>query len=368
MLATTGFHHVTMVSSDAARTLRFYRDVLGFGLVKRTVNYDDPSMWHLYLGDETTGGAPGTLLTFFESRGAAPGRPGAGGVHHVALGVATPAAQLMWKRWLEDRGVSVSGPYDRGWFRSIYFADPDGQILEIATAGPGYAVDEAPDALGTGVVVPPTAELRGARDEIEIRSRSHPEPVPAITTGMRLSGIHHISGLTDDVAEMGEFYEAALGLRLVKRSVNQDDPSMPHWFWASYDGVAVAPHSSLTMFGGWAAGGARLHGRLHRVRAGAGQTHHIAFRARDAAELEGWLDRLDGLGVKTSGIMDRTYFSSIYFRAPDGLLFEIATDGPGFALDEPPGRLGQRLMLPRWLEERRSELEAGLHPLSEAHS
>jgi glyoxalase family protein len=362
--STTGFHHITLVSSDAARTVRFYRDVLGVGLVKRTVNYDDPKSYHLYFGSAAA--APGTLLTFFEWRGARRGAPGAGGIHHFALMVNTPEAQLKWKRRLSDAGVPVSGPYNRGWFHSIYFADPDGQIVEIATRGPGYDLDEAPDALGREVIIPPSAQLRGGRDEAGAVALTHPEPVPEITPDMRLDGLHHISGLTNDVAEIGEFYEAALGLRLVKRSVNQDDPSMPHWFWANHDGSTVAPRSSLTMFGAWAAGGAALAGRLKRAVPGSGQTHHVAFRARDEEQLRGWLDHLRAADVKTSDVMDRTYFRSIYFRAPDGLLLEIATDGPGFAVDEEPGVLGERLVLPRWLEAEREQIEGGLGALPEA--
>jgi glyoxalase family protein len=361
---TTGFHHITLVSSDAARTVRFYRDLLGVGLVKRTVNYDDPQSYHLYFGDP--GADPGTLLTFFEWRGAQRGAPGAGGIHHFALTVESAEAQLKWKRRLTDAGVAVSGPYDRGWFRSIYFTDPDGQIVEIATRGPGYDLDEAVDALGRAVIVPPSAQMRGARDEAGVSALTHPEPVAAITSDMRLDGLHHISGLTNDVAEIGEFYESALGLRLVKRSVNQDDPAMPHWFWANYDGATVAPRSSLTMFGSWATGGAELPGRLKRAVQGAGQTHHVAFRARDEEQLRGWLDQLRTKGLKTSDVLDRTYFRSIYFRAPDGLLLEIATDGPGFAVDEEPDRLGQRLVLPRWLEAERAGIESGLGELPDA--
>ncbi|HSJ07735.1 MAG TPA: VOC family protein [Longimicrobiales bacterium] len=364
MKATSGFHHITMVSSDAARTVRFYRDHLGVGLVKRTVNYDDPGSYHLYFGDEQ--GTPGTLLTFFEWPGASRGHFGAGGIHHLALGVETPEAQLKWKRWLQDRGIPVTGPYDRGWFRSIYFEDPDGQILEIATKGPGYDVDEPADALGREVVIPQTAELRGARDDAAIDARSWPEPVDGIGPDMRLDGIHHITGITYDVGEVGEFYEAALGLRLVKRSVNQDDPSTPHWFWASYDGRTVAPRSSLTMFGAWAAGGVVKPGRPRRPREGAGQTHHIAFRAEDDDHQAEILENLRGLGVATSQVLDRSYFRSIYFRAPDGLLMEVATDGPGFAVDEKPGRLGEQLVLPRWLEDRREELSSRLAALPEA--
>ncbi|HSG49393.1 MAG TPA: VOC family protein, partial [Longimicrobiales bacterium] len=124
-LKTLGFHHITMVSTDAPRTLAFYGGLLGLSLVKRTVNFDDPGSWHLYFGSE--GGRPGTILTFFEWPDARRGHWGVGGIHHLALGVESPEAQLKWKRRLQDAGVRVSGPLDRGYFKSIYFADPDGQ-------------------------------------------------------------------------------------------------------------------------------------------------------------------------------------------------------------------------------------------------
>src|SRR5690606_14599662 len=182
-LATQGFHHITMVARDARRTLSFYRETLGVGLVKRTVNFDDPGAYHLYFGDAT--GSPGTILTFFEWPHAGRGRWGVGGIHHLALGVETAEAQLKWKRRLEDAAVPVTGPYDRGYFRSIYFQDPDGQVLEIATRGPGYAIDEPADALGREVVMPPQERLRGHRDEDAIRALTHPEPVPVIGPDMR---------------------------------------------------------------------------------------------------------------------------------------------------------------------------------------
>jgi glyoxalase family protein len=269
-----------------------------------------------------------------QRHGAGRGAPGAGGVHHFALGVETQEAQLMWKRWLMDHGIGVSGPFNRGWFHSIYFADPDGQIVEIATRGPGYAVDEPAGELGQRMVIPPGAELRGVRDEAAVRARTHAEPVSAITPAMRLDGLHHISGMTDDVARIGAFYESALGLRLVKRSVNQDDATMPHWFWASYDGEMVAPHSSLTMFGGWEEGGMRLAGRLKRAVAGAGQTSAIAFRAADDAELAGWTERLRRLGTSVSAVSDRGWYRTVTLAAPDGMRLEIATDLPGLARAE----------------------------------
>ncbi|MEO7965673.1 MAG: VOC family protein, partial [Gemmatimonadaceae bacterium] len=329
-------------------------ELLGVGLVKRTVTFDDPASYHLYFGEAN--GSPGTLLTFFEWSNAPHGGWGVGGVHHLALGVATPEAQLKWKRRLTDAGVAVSGPYNRGWFRSIYFKDPDGQILEIATRGPGYGVDEPMHALGMQEVAPPAdAELRGARDEQVIQALTHPEPVPVITPDMALEGIHHISAISSDLPRLNDFYVPALGLSLVKKSFNQDDPETKHWFWAAYDGETVEPRSALTFFG-WPNG-------RRSARGGIGQTHHIAFRARDDEEQREWRDHLLSMGVQVSPIMDRTYFKSIYFRDPDGLLLEIATDGPGFAIDEERGRLGTELRLPAWLEAEREQIQESLQPL-----
>lgn len=352
-LTTRGFHHITMVSPNARRTLAFYQDLLGLGLVKKTVNFDDPGAYHLYFG--TDGGRPGTILTFFEWPRSPSGHWGVGGVHHLALGVATPEAQLKWKRRLTDAGVPVNGPLDRGYFTSLYFTDPDGQILEIATAGPGYAIDEPADALGRQLVVPPAERLKGGRDEEAIRAATHPEPVDVVTDDMRLDGIHHISAITDDLGRVGEFYEAALGLKLIKQTYNQDDARTKHWFWAAYDGSEVAPHSSLTFFD-WS-------GSQYLARPGAGQTHHIAFRARDREEQAAWREHLLSQGIDVTPVADRTYFESIYFRAPDGLLLEIATDGPGFAIDEAPDHLGEALKLPGWLESRRPAIERTLVPL-----
>jgi glyoxalase family protein len=350
---TKGFHHITMVSTDARRTVRFYRDVLGVGLVKRTVNYDDPASYHLYFGDER--GAPGTLLTFFEWKTSRSGHWGVGGVHHLALIVGDENGQLKWKRRLVDHGVPVSGPYDRGWFHSIYFRDPDGQILEIATRGPGYALDEPADALGQRVIIPETGRLRGHRDESLISARTWPEPVDAITPDMRLDGIHHITGITDDIERADAFYQAALGLRIVKKSVNQDDADTPHWFWARYDGAEVEPRSSLTLF--------EWKDSKRGAHPGAGQTHHIAFRASSAEVQREWREHLVAMGVDVTEVMDRTYFTSIYFRAPDGQLLEIATDGPGFGIDEAEGELGSALRLPAWLEPERERIADSLEVL-----
>jgi glyoxalase family protein len=351
---TEGFHHVTMVSRDAQRTVSFYRDLLGLRLIKKTVNFDLPTTYHLYFGDAT--GSPGSILTFFEWPEARRGAYGVGGIHHIALKTTDDDTLLKWKRRLTDHGVPVSGPYNRGWFHSIYFRDPDGQVLEIATLGPGYDLDEPIEALGRQLKMPPEGQLRGHRDEAAIAALSWEEPVPEITPDMDLRMIHHVTGFTDNLTKADEFYHQTLGMRLIKQSVNQDDPDTLHYFWANYDGTRVAPASSMTLFG-WPE-------TARHASEGVGQTHHIAFRARDSDQQEAWREHLLGLGYEVSPVMDRNYFRSIYFRTHDGLLVEIATDPPGFSVDEHVDALGTDVKLPPWLEPQRSEIIAGLRPLT----
>ncbi len=350
-LVTTGFHHATLVCRDARRTMRFYRDVLGFALVKVTVNFDRTDTYHLYFGNET--GAPGSLLTFFEWPEVKRGRYGTGGIHHVALGTSDDNTLLMWKRWLVDNGVRVTGPYDRGYFTSIYFTDPDGQVIEIATDGPGFQIDEPIDALGKELMVPPPSRFPEGRDEDAIRAKTWPEPVTAPAPEMRLHGIHHITGMTDDLDAAHDFYTRALGLKLVKMSLNQDDPDTKHYFWANYNGSDITYGSDFTLFG-W-------RPASPKAREGVGQTHHVAWRATDEDELNAWREHLLGLGYEVTEVRDRTYFKSIYTRTHDGLLVEVATDTPGFAVDEQ--ELGSSLQLPPWLEEQRESIAIGLRPL-----
>jgi glyoxalase family protein len=199
------------------------------------------------------------------------------------------------------------------------------------------------------------SQLRGSRDDAAIAATTHPEPVPTLSPEMTLTGLHHISGMTDDIERASDFYEEALGLKLIKKTINQDDPDTPHWFWANYDGQRVLPHSGWTLFG-WSP-------KHPHARNGTGQTHHVAFRATDEQEQLAWRDHLMSIGLQVSPVMDRQYFRSIYFQAPDGQLLEIATDGPGFSVDEPVDALGDTLKLPPWLEGERDEIAAALGPL-----
>jgi len=346
-----GIHHITLIAADAQRTVDFYTRVMGLRLVKRTVNFDDPSSYHLYFGDAH--GSPGSVLTFFAMPGVPQGRPGMGGTHHYALTVQDGKALRKWKRYLTDLGVNVNGPLDRHYFESLYFRDPEGTIVELATRGPGWTVDEPADALGTSDRQPPASMVRANRDRARIDADTHPEPVPAITPDMALTaGMHHISVIGSDVERTNDFYAGLLGMRLVKRTYNFDDPSSKHWYWGVGDG---APGTLVTYF--------QLDAqRALPTRMGAGQTHHIALNvASDAEQLE-LRERLLVAGLRPSPVMDRTYFKSVYAQDPDGHIVEIATAGPGFAVDEPVEELGARLMLPTWLEPHRAQIEGALPP------
>jgi glyoxalase family protein len=317
---TAGFHHVAMTTGDAARSVAFYQDVLGLTLHARVEDDGDGGEdggERLVFGDPSA--RPGTLLVLVERPGAAPGRPGIGGVHHTALGVADEDGLLMWKRRLTDLGLAVSGPYDRGYFTSLYFRDPDGQILELATAGPGYAIDEPVDRLGGELKVPPDRIVRGHRDEAAIAALTHPDPVPDIAPAMTLQGIHHVSGITDDLDVAGRFYQEVFGLDLVKRTTNRDDPRQLHYFWAVRHGQELAPHSAYTLFG-WPSG-------WNRTRPGRGQTLHVAFRAGPASTLDAWAARLDERGVDTRAIDTGPDSPGLAFDAPDGQALRLVADG-----------------------------------------
>ena len=193
-MVITGLHHITLVCADAQRTVDFYTQVLGQRLVKKTVNFDDPASYHLYFGNRT--GTPGSAITFFEWPRAMKGLTGIGGTHHFALRVKDEDGLLKWKRRLTDLGVAVTGPLDRHYFKSIYFNDPDGTILEIATDGPGFTRDEDADKLGTEYREPPAEMVKNNRDEERTKAETWPEPVPEITGNMALSqGMHHISAV-----------------------------------------------------------------------------------------------------------------------------------------------------------------------------
>lgn len=353
-MSILGLHHITLVCTNAQRTVDFYTGVLGLRLVKQTVNFDDPGAYHLYFGDEI--GRPGTAVTFFEWPRAAQGRPGIGGTHHFALAVADYDGLLKWKRRLTDLGQQVDGPLDRHYFQSIYFRDPDGVIIEIATLGPGFAVDEPLATLGSAHRYPPAEMMVNNRDEARIAAANWPEPVPTITPDMALShGMHHITAIGTDIERTHAFFGGLLGLQRVKMTSNFDDPTSAHWYWGVDNG---RPGTLITYFER-----NPRDKRYHTVQMGAGQTHHYAFAVADEETQLIYREKLLRAGLRVSPVMDRVYFKSIYSSDPDGHIVEIATAGPGFLYDEAAADLGTRLQLPPWLEVHRATIETHLTPL-----
>jgi glyoxalase family protein len=347
-----GIHHATMISSNAQRTVDFYTGILGMRLIKQTVNFDQPDTRHLYFSDAEL--TPGSLLTFFVWPGSRRGNEGIGGTHHIALSTDDEESQLRWKRWLTDNGVRVWGPYNRVYFTSIYFNDPDGLILEIATRGPGFTVDESADQLGSAVKAPPFEMMAGARDEEAIELTTWPDPIQGIDADMKLTPIHHISAIGTRDERTREFFNNVLGMRTVKRTVNFDNPKSPHIYLSTEDGE---PGSIITYF-------AFEFGEMRPFRMGTGVTHHFALSVADENELAKWKTHLAEHEVDSSEIRDRKYFKSIYLHDPDGQIIELATRGPGFLIDEDESELGRRLQLPESMEARRDEIESSLGELT----
>jgi glyoxalase family protein len=339
-----GLHHVTLVCSDAQRTVDFYTQVLGQRLVKKTVNFDDPYSYHLYFGDAI--GRPGTAVTFFEWASAPQGRPGIGGTDHVALTVPGYDGLLKWKRRLTDGGVNVAGPMNRGRFFSIYFNDPDGAILEVATLGHdwtpvGWSRRRREAAARSEQ---PTAETGPAGD-------TWPEPVSEITPDMALeNGMHHITAISSDLDRTDAFLGELLGLPRIGLVTDLDRGGADHAYWGA------GPGNLLTYV-------ERDASRKRRRRMGPGQTHHFALAVRDEDEQREWRERLMSAGLRVTPIIDRVYFKSIYTQDPDGHIVELATLGPGFLVDELETDLGRGLQLPPWLEANRAEIESHLHPI-----
>lgn len=348
-----GLHHITLVCHNAQRTVDFYTQVLGQRFIKKTVNFDDPSAYHLYFGNQT--GEPGSAITFFEWAHAPQGYPGIGGTHHFAFCVADYDGLLKWKRRLTDLGLDVNGPLDRHYFTSIYFRDPDGVILEIATAGPGFSRDEPADSLGTEHRPPPPEMIISNRDEERIAAEMWPKSVAKISASMALmQGMHHITAIGSDIQRTHAFFGDLLEMRLVKMTDNFDNPDSAHWYWGTGDGE---PGTLITYF-------EQDPNRARRVGMGAGQTHHFAFSVPDEESQLEWRERLLSAGLQVSPVMERVYFKSIYTSDPDGHIVELATAGPGFLVDEEEAELGQNLKLPPWMEKHRQQIEERIQPIS----
>jgi glyoxalase family protein len=297
-MALEGLHHITAITADAPRNVDFYARLLGLRLVKKTVNFDQPDVYHLYFGDER--GAPGSILTFFEFPGAARGRHGDGMVHTIQWRVASSEALDFWAARLSGAGVAAERDGD-----AIRFEDFEGLRHELLAA----EVDDAP--------------LRAA--------------APDIPAEHALLGFHGVRAYASAPEASAPLLEA-IGF---KRAGDR-----------------------------WTLGGSERHAVLaydappaERGRTSAGTVHHVAWSAADDAELAAYRARAVQAGAYATGIIDRQYFHSVYFREPSGVLFELASRDIGFQFDEPVEALGEALKLPPQYESRRDELERRLTPL-----
>ena len=309
----TGIHHLTAISAKPRENLAFYTGLLGMRLVKKTVNQDDVSAYHLFYADGKTN--PGSDLTFFDFP-AAPERRGSNSISRTGLRVAGEASLGYWRDRLKQAG-GVTGDVTQVDGRlTLPFEDGEGQRLVLVDDG------------GVGMASP--WERSAVPVEHQIRGLG-----PIVLTVRDLAAIERV--LVDAMNMRRARDYAAHGAHI-------------HVFDMGEGGPAAELHV--------------IEGRdVPMARQGAGGVHHVAFRTPDEAQYHAWTQRLSELGIRHSGEIDRFYFRSLYFREPNGILFEIATDGPGFATDEPMASLGEKLALPPFLEPRRAEIEAGLKPI-----
>ncbi|WP_372678382.1 ring-cleaving dioxygenase [Desulfosarcina sp.] len=305
-LSISGIHHITAVAASAADNYRFYTRILGLRLVKKTVNFDDPFTYHLYYGDET--GRPGTLLTFFPWEGRPQGKPGTGMVSAVAFAVPRSSVDH-WTQHLAEHGIAVAADSRFG-EPVIRFADPHGLPLELIGTTPN--------------------------DEPIERAPYSPSAI---------TGFHSATLLVDRIDETQRTIVEGMGMTPGRREGNRLRLAM-------HD--ADAPGHLLDLVVDPSAG---------RGRPGGGTVHHIAFRTRDNREQLAWRQRLQRHGLSVTDVRDRTYFKSIYFNEPGGVRFEIATDPPGFSVDEALHDLGTALMLPTRYEPLRGQIEGQLPAL-----
>lgn len=302
-----GIHHITAVAGDPQRNYNFYTHLLGMRLVKKTVNYDDPSVYHLYYGDRT--GRPGSVLTFFPWSRLKQGEPDRG--QAVAVALAVPEGSLsFWAEYLDENDINFMEPFDRFGKKVLGLQDPDGLHLELVEDTP------AGDKEGWGT-----------------------RRVPAE------HAVRYIRGVTlaeDSAAATARLLTEVLGF---EESGRQEERTL----YTAGEGAGAAVEITE---------GAPLDGKPGR-----GTVHHVAFRAAGEKDQEELVRLLADRGYHLTGRKDRRYFRSVYFHEPGGVLFEIATDGPGFTVDEEEEELGGSLRLPPWLEEEREQIERSLEEL-----
>ena len=300
-----GLHHVTAIASDPQRNLDFYTKVLGLRLVKQTVNFDAPHIWHLYYGDKH--GSPASILTFFPWPGVTSGIEGAGLTTSTSFSV--PAESIgWWQERLKSLQIDFETTISADGYEVIRLRDNDGMRIELV----GTTGDE----------------------------RSGWDGEASIPAEMAIRGLHSVQLSQQLLEPTAIMLTEMLGMKL-----NQERSSMAQF--------AMSDAGTGTLVD-------VLPGVRERGLQAGGTVHHVAFRAPDLSTMETWRQELTEQGVPVTEIMDRQYFKSIYFREPGGVLFEIATDDPGFDIDEPLLELGRKLKLPPWLEPSRDQIAQSL--------
>jgi glyoxalase family protein len=305
----TGLHHITAIASDPRQNLDFYTKVLGLRFVKKSVNQDDPGTYHLYYGDYQA--SPGTILTFFPWAGLRRGRPGTGQAYATAFSVPT-GSLAFWQQRFQTLNVKQEPVESRFNDEVLPFADPDGLRLELV-----------------------------ATSEVDART---PAPAKDVPAEFAIRGFHSSTLAVATTTATEQVLTRSMGYKLLANSGHR----------TRYTAGAGGPGTYVDLLADPA---------LPRGLNGAGTIHHVAFRVPDDATEVAARNVLLKDGLPVSPVIDRAYFKSIYYREPAGVLFEIATDGPGFAIDEPLDQLGTKLGLPPHLEIHRAESEAALPPL-----
>lgn len=317
-LQPAGIHHLTAITADARGNHAFYTQTLGMRLVKKTVNQDDVSAYHLFYADGKA--TPGSDVTFFDWP-AAPERRGTRSIVRTALRVGSEASLRWWAERFANLNVRHAPIAERDERWTLDFEDPEGQRLSLVDDG------------GSG--------------------EAHPweqSPVPA---EHQIRGLGPITISVPEIERTGRVLTSVLNMRRAREYTRAGTRPAVHVYEMGGGGPAAELHVAVEP-------------GLAAARQGAGGVHHVAFRVSTFEQYEEWAARLETLGVPSSGPVERYYFRSLYFREPNGILFELATDGPGFTADEPLDKLGQKLSLPPFLEPRRREIEAGLKPLDPA--
>jgi glyoxalase family protein len=307
-----GIHHLTAVTAQVSKNHAFYTQLLGMRLVKKTVNQDDVSAYHLFYADGEA--SPGSDLTFFDWP-VPRERRGTRSITRTGLRVGSEKSLMWWIDRFKYADINVSEGFERASRFGVDFEDFEGQRLSLV---------------------------------VDSKSKGNPWSQSTVPSDHQILGLGPVTMSVPDLKPTKHMLTTIMGMREVSVYTQGDSPV--HVFEMGPGGAAAELHVAI-------------ESKAPLARQGAGAVHHIAFRVASDEAYQGWLEHLAESGIPTSGPVDRFYFKSIYFREPGGILFEIATDGPGFAADESKDKLGLKLALPPFLEPRRVEIERGLKPL-----